>query len=29
MYLASATRPKIFFAMSKLSWFVLNPGDGH
>jgi hypothetical protein len=29
MYLASATRPDISFAMSKLSWFVSNPGDGH
>nr|ABA97586.1 retrotransposon protein, putative, Ty1-copia subclass [Oryza sativa Japonica Group] len=29
MYLASATRPDISFAMSKLSRFVLNPGDDH
>ena len=27
MYLASATRPDISFAMSKLSRFVSNPGD--
>jgi hypothetical protein len=27
MYLASATRPDISFAVSKLSWFVSNPGD--
>ena len=29
MYLASATRPGISFAVSKLSWFVSNPGDTH
>ena len=29
MYLASATRPDILFAMSKLSRFVLNPEDNH
>jgi hypothetical protein len=29
MYLASATRPDISFALSKLSWFVSNPGDDH
>jgi hypothetical protein len=29
MYLASATRPDISFAMSKLSRFVSNPGDDH
>ena len=29
MYLASATRPDISFAMSKLSRFVLNLGDYH
>jgi hypothetical protein len=29
MYLASATRCDISFAMSKLSWFVSNPGDDH
>jgi hypothetical protein len=29
MYLASATRPDIGFAMSKLSWIVLNPRDDH
>jgi len=29
MYLASATRPDISFAVSKLSQFVLNPGDNH
>ena len=29
MYLASATRPNISFAVSKLSWFVLNPRDDH
>jgi hypothetical protein len=29
MYLASAMRPDILFAMSKLSRFVLNPGDDH
>jgi hypothetical protein len=29
MYLASATRPDISFAMSKLSQFVSNPGDTH
>src|SRR3954471_12920327 len=29
MYLASATRPDISFAISKLSRFVSNPGDVH
>jgi hypothetical protein len=29
MYLASATRPDISFAMRKLSGFVSNPGDDH
>ena len=29
MYLASATRPDISFAVSKSSWFVSNPGDDH
>jgi hypothetical protein len=29
MYLASATRPDVSFAMSKLSQFVSNPGDDH
>ena len=29
MYLASATRLDISFAMSKLSRFVSNPGDNH
>ena len=29
MYLASATRPDISFAVCKLSWFVSNPGDDH
>jgi hypothetical protein len=29
MYLPSATRPDISFAMSKLSRFTLNPGDDH
>src|SRR5438105_2553811 len=29
MYLASATRPDIAFAVSKLSWFTSNPGDDH
>jgi hypothetical protein len=29
IYLASATRYDISFAMSKLSRFVLNPGDTH
>ena len=29
MYLASATRPDISFAVSKLSRFVSNPGDVH
>jgi hypothetical protein len=29
MYLASATRPDILFAMSKLSWFTTNLGDDH
>jgi hypothetical protein len=29
MYLASATRPDISFAMSKLSRFVSNPRDNH
>jgi hypothetical protein len=28
-YLASATRPDISFAMSKLSWFTSNLGDDH
>ena len=28
MYLASTTRPDISFAVSKLSWFTSNPGDG-
>jgi hypothetical protein len=28
-YLASATRPEILFAMSKLSRFVSNLGDDH
>jgi hypothetical protein len=28
-YLASATRPDISFAVSKLSQFVSNPGDDH
>ena len=27
MYLASATRPDVSFAVSKLSRFVSNPGD--
>ena len=27
IYLASATRPDISFAMSKLNWFTYNPGD--
>nr|AAL31047.1 putative polyprotein [Oryza sativa Japonica Group] len=29
MYLASATRSDISFAVSKLSWFTSNPGDDH
>ena len=29
MYLASAMRPDISFAMSKLSLFGSNPGDDH
>ena len=29
MYLASAMRPDISFAVSKLSWFVSNPEDDH
>ena len=29
MYLASATRSDIAFAVSKLSWFTSNPGDDH
>jgi hypothetical protein len=29
MYLVSVSRPDISFAMSKLSRFVLNPGDKH
>ena len=29
MHLASATRPDISFAVSKLSRFVSNPGDDH
>ncbi len=29
MYLASATRPDISFAVSKLSRFTTNPGDDH
>ena len=29
MYLLSATRPDISFAVSKLSRFVSNPGDDH
>ena len=29
MYLASATRPHISFAVSQLRWFVSNPGDDH
>jgi hypothetical protein len=29
MYLASATRPNISYAVSKLSRFVSKPGDGH
>jgi hypothetical protein len=29
MYLASATRPDISFAVSKLSRFVSNPGGDH
>ena len=29
MYLASAMRPSISFAVSKLSWFVSNPEDDH
>jgi hypothetical protein len=29
MYLASATRPDISFAVSKLSRYMSNPGDNH
>ena len=29
MYLASATRPDMSYAMSKLSRFTSNPGDDH
>jgi hypothetical protein len=29
MYLASASRPDILFAMSKLSRFTFNPEDDH
>jgi hypothetical protein len=29
MYLASATRPNISFAVIKLSWSTSNPGDDH
>jgi hypothetical protein len=29
MYLASATRPDISYAVSKLSRFTSNPGDDH
>ena len=29
LYLASATRPDISFAVSKLIWFVSNPRDDH
>jgi hypothetical protein len=29
MYLASATRPDIAYAVSKLKWFVSNPGSEH
>jgi hypothetical protein len=29
IYLASATRPDISFAVSKLSWFTSNPEDDH
>jgi hypothetical protein len=29
MYLASATRPEISFAVSKLNRFTSNPGDDH
>jgi hypothetical protein len=29
MYLASATRPDISFAVSKLGWFTSNLGDDH
>jgi len=29
MYLVSATRPDISYAVSKLSWFVSNLGDNH
>ena len=29
MYLASATKPDISFAVCKLSRFVSNPGDDH
>jgi hypothetical protein len=28
-YLAGTTRLDISFVVSKLSWFVLNPGDDH
>jgi hypothetical protein len=29
MYLTGATRPDISYAVSKLSRFTSNPGDGH
>jgi len=29
MYLASAMRPDISFVVSKLNWFISNPGDDH
>jgi hypothetical protein len=29
MYLASAMRPDISYVVSKLSWFVSNPGEDH
>jgi hypothetical protein len=29
MYLASATRPDISYAVCKLSWFVSKPGDDY
>jgi hypothetical protein len=29
MYLDSARRPDISYAVSKLSWFVSNPGEDH
>lgn len=29
MYLASATRPGILYAISKLRWLTSNPGDDH